>query len=130
MTVFGVAYWPALAITAVVLAAAGVLLEFLAYRPLRNESHILSFISALGALFILENGVIALWGPQGQRIPNPYPGVIDAFGITMTQQRLLVIVVAVVMIVCCNSLSKRRPWEAPSKLWHRTRRVRSWWGST
>jgi len=107
MTVFGVAYWPALAITAVVLAAAGVLLEFLAYRPLRNESHILSFISALGALFILENGVIALWGPQGQRIPNPYPGVIDAFGITMTQQRLLVIVVAVVMIVLLQLFIKK-----------------------
>jgi branched-chain amino acid transport system permease protein len=85
------------------LASSGVL----AYRPLRNESHILSFISALGALFILENGVIALWGPQGQRIPNPYPGVIDAFGITMTQQRLLVIVVAVVMLVLWQLFIKK-----------------------
>ena len=98
ITVLGIGYWPALAVSAIILAAAGVILEWLAYRPLRNESHINSFISALGALFVLENGVVALWGPQGQRIPNPYPDVIDAFGITMTEQRLLVIVVAVVLI--------------------------------
>jgi branched-chain amino acid transport system permease protein len=107
ITVFGLGYWPALAAAAIMLAVAGVVLERLAYSPLRKESHISSFISALGALIVLENGVIALWGPQGQRIPNPYPGIIEVFGITMSQQRLLVIAAAVVMIVLLQLFIKK-----------------------
>ncbi|MCX7981799.1 MAG: branched-chain amino acid ABC transporter permease [Syntrophales bacterium] len=107
ITIYGLAYWPALAITAVLMAAAGVILEFLAYRPLRNEPHINSFISALGALFVLENGVIAIWGPQGQRMPNPHPGVMEYMGIIMSQQRLLVIVSAVILIILLQLFIKK-----------------------
>jgi branched-chain amino acid transport system permease protein len=107
ITVVGLAYWPALAISAVLLAAGGVILDRLCYRPLRHLPHGMSFISALGALIVLENGAIAIWGPQGQRIPNPYPGVIDAFGITMTEQRLLVIVVTIVLILLLELFIKK-----------------------
>jgi branched-chain amino acid transport system permease protein len=107
ITVFGLGYWPALVATAILLAVAGIVLERLAYSPLRKQPHISSFISALGALIVLENGVIALWGPQGQRIPNPYPGIIEVFGITMSQQRLLVIAAAVVMIVLLQLFIKK-----------------------
>lgn len=107
ITVFGLGYWPALALAAILLAVAGVVLERLAYSPLRKQPHISSFISALGALIVLENGVIALWGPQGQRIPNPYPGIIEVFGITMSQQRLLVIAAAVVMILLLQLFIKK-----------------------
>lgn len=107
ITVFGLGYWPALVATAILLAVAGIVLERLAYSPLRKQPHISSFISALGALIVLENGVIALWGPQGQRIPNPYPGIIEVFGVTMSQQRLLVIAAAVVMIVLLQLFIKK-----------------------
>ncbi|MDD5170921.1 MAG: branched-chain amino acid ABC transporter permease [Syntrophales bacterium] len=107
ITTFGFTYWPALAVTVILMAVGGVILEWLAYRPLRHQPHINSFISALGALIVLENGAIALWGPQGQRIPNPYPDVIDAFGITMTEQRLLVIVVAVAVMLLLQLFIKK-----------------------
>jgi branched-chain amino acid transport system permease protein len=107
MTVIGIGYWPALALVAVLMSIAGVVLERLAYSPLRKQSHISSFISALGALIVLENGVIAIWGPQGERIPNPYTGIIEVFGITMTEQRLLVIGVAVVLILLLQFFIKK-----------------------
>jgi len=107
MTVVGIAYWPALAITAILMAAAGVLLDWCAYRPLRNEPHISAFISALGALFVLENGVIALWGPQGQRMPNPYPEIVEIMGIIMTKQRLLVIIGAALLILLVQFFIKK-----------------------
>lgn len=107
ITVVGLPYWPALAATAILMAAGGVILERLAYRPLRNESPINSLIAALGALIVLENGVMALWGPQGHRIRNPYPGVFDVLGITMSQQRLLVIVVAVAMMLLLQLFIKK-----------------------
>jgi len=54
MGVLGLGYWPALIVVALIMAVAGVILERLAYSPLRNQSPMASFISALGALFVLE----------------------------------------------------------------------------
>jgi branched-chain amino acid transport system permease protein len=107
ITIFGFAYWPAVAVSAIVLALAGVILEFLVYKPLRNAPALNPFIAALGALIILENAVVVLWGPEGHRIPNPYPGIIDAFGITMSTQRLLVIGVAFTMIILLQLFIKK-----------------------
>ena len=107
ITIFGFAYWPAVAVSAIVLALAGAVLEFLVYKPLRNASGLSPFIAALGALIVLENAVVVLWGPEGHRIPNPYPEIIDAFGITMSTQRLLVIGVAFAMIVLLQLFIKK-----------------------
>ena len=108
MTIFGFAYWPALAVSAIVLALGGVVLEFLVFKPVRNAPGINPFIAALGALIILENAVVILWGPEGHRIPNPYPGIIDVFGITMSTQRLLVIGVAFSMIALLQLFIKKK----------------------
>ncbi|MFO7568687.1 MAG: branched-chain amino acid ABC transporter permease [Smithellaceae bacterium] len=107
ITIFGFAYWPAVALAAIILAVAGVVLYFLVYRPLGDSGGINPFIAALGALIVLENAVVVLWGPEGHRIPNPYPGIIDFFGITMTQQRVLVIVVAFIMIAILQLFIKK-----------------------
>ena len=107
ITIFGFAYWPAVALAAILLAVAGVVLEVLVFKPLRNDPGFNPLIAALGALIILENAVVVLWGPEGHRIPNPYPGIIDAFGITMSVQRLLVIGMAAVMIILLQLFIKK-----------------------
>ncbi len=113
MGVLGLGYWPALIAVAVIMAVGGIILERLAYTPLLKQpgpiEHKLmsAFISALGALIVLESGVIALWGPQGQRIPNPYPGIIEVIGITMSVQRLLVIGVGLLLIVSVQLFIKK-----------------------
>jgi branched-chain amino acid transport system permease protein len=107
MGVLGLGYWPALIAVAVIMSVGGVILERLAYTPLRKQNPMASFISALGALIVLENGVIALWGPQGQRIPNPYPNIIEVFGVTMSVQRILVIGIAVALIILVQLFIKK-----------------------
>lgn len=107
ITIFGFSYWPAVAIAAITLALGGVILEFLVFRPVRNAPGVNPFIAALGALLVIENTVILLWGPEGHRIPNPHPGIIDFFGITMTEQRVLVIVVAVAAITLLQLFIKK-----------------------
>ena len=96
-----------MAMSAVVLALGGVILEVLVFKPVRNAGGIAPFISALGALIIIENAVVVLWGPEGHRIPNPYPGIIEVFGITMSTQRLLVIGVAFTLIVLLQIFIKK-----------------------
>lgn len=107
ITAYGVGFWFALMSSMVAMALVGVLLERLAYRPLRNRPQIDAFISAVGALMILETSVIVIWGPQGRRIPNPYPEIIEFLGVTMSYQRLLVIGAAVTMILLLNLFIKR-----------------------
>jgi branched-chain amino acid transport system permease protein len=107
MGVLGLGYWPALAAVAVIMAAAGVILERLCYAPLRKQPVMSSFISALGALIVLENSVIVIWGPQGQRIGNPYPDIVEVFGITMSVQRLIVIGIAVALIILVQLFIKK-----------------------
>ncbi|MBI4963177.1 MAG: branched-chain amino acid ABC transporter permease [Desulfomonile tiedjei] len=107
MTLHGFGFWSALVASMVILALVGMLVERVVFRPLQDKPHINSFISAIGALMILETGVISLWGPQGRRIPNPYPGIVEVLGITMTYQRLLVIVAAIVLIVLLQVFIKK-----------------------
>jgi branched-chain amino acid transport system permease protein len=107
MTVLGLGYWPALFAAAIAMALVGMIIERMVFRPMANQSHINSFIAALGALIVLENGAIAIWGPEAQRITDPYPNVVEWFGITMTGQRLLVICVGIVLIVLLQLFIKK-----------------------
>lgn len=107
MTNYGFGFWIALFSSVVIMAVVGVILERMAYRPLRERPHIDSFISAVGALMILETSVIVIWGPQGRRIPNPYPDIVELFGVTMSHQRLLVILAAILMILGLHLFVKR-----------------------
>ena len=107
MTLYGFGFWTALVISMVTLGLIGMLIERVVYRPLQDKPHINSFISAIGALIILETSVIVFWGPQGRRIPNPYPDIIELVGITMSYQRLLVIVAAIAMIVLLQIFIKK-----------------------
>ncbi len=107
MTLYGFGFWTALIASMIILALVGMLVERVVYRPLQKRPVINSFISAVGALMILETGVIVLWGPQGRRIPNPYPGIVDLLGITMTWQCLLVILVAIALIILLQMFIKK-----------------------
>ncbi len=107
MTLYGFGFWTALVSSMVVLGLIGMLIERVVYRPLQDRPHINSFISAVGALIILETSVIVFWGPQGRRIPNPYPDIVELLGITMSYQRLLVIVAAIVLIILLQIFIKK-----------------------
>ena len=107
ITLLGFGFWTAMLSSMIILALLGILLERIVYRPLRNQPHINSFISAIGALMFLETFVVVAWGPQGQRIPNPYPSPMEIGGIILTQQRLLVIIAAIVLIVLLQLFLKK-----------------------
>jgi len=53
LTRYGFGFFPSMLISMVVIAALGVLIERLAFRPLRTAPHANGFIAALGLFFIL-----------------------------------------------------------------------------
>lgn len=98
LTSFGLPYIAAIAISAVVLAAAGVLLERLVFHPLRDMPHTHAMIGSIGVLLFLTSGAQLLFGADFRRLQSPYEGTVSLFGLGVNQQRLIIIVTALVVM--------------------------------
>ena len=103
----GVPYWIALLIAIALLFVVGMLIERYVYRPFYSQPHISSFIVAVGLIFILENGALALWGADFRRIAPPSSAILDFFGTTITAQRLIVIGTAALLIIAIHLFIKK-----------------------
>jgi branched-chain amino acid transport system permease protein len=80
-------------------AVAGILIERLAYRPVRHHSRLTSLITAIGVSLFLEYGGQVVFGAT----PRFFPQMIRSetytvAGAQITNQNLLVIVVAIVVM--------------------------------
>ena len=81
-------------------ALVGMLVERIAYRPMRHAPRIAILITAIGVSFFLENGMILLVSPQ----PRTFPAVFSATvyhlgGLVINNQQILILVSTVVLMV-------------------------------
>jgi branched-chain amino acid transport system permease protein len=80
-------------------AGIGVLIERLAYRPVRHHSRLTSLITAIGVSLLLEYGGQVVFGATPQFFPQMIRSETYAIGgVQITNQNLLIIVVAVVVM--------------------------------
>jgi len=88
-------------LTAIVVAFIGVLLERLAYRPLRTAPRLSAVVSALGASLVIQNGIMLIWGPNMEIFPaNVFPSTSWNFGgviISFTQVVILALSAVLMM---------------------------------
>lgn len=70
-----VPWWGAFLLAVIVTGFFGILLERVAYSPLRNEPRINVLISAIGASFLMENLAILIF--EGKPKPFPVPPLLD-----------------------------------------------------
>ncbi|HET9554296.1 MAG TPA: branched-chain amino acid ABC transporter permease [Anaeromyxobacteraceae bacterium] len=72
VAIFLLPWWATFVIAILLTAAFGVLLERVAYRPLRDSPRISVMISAIGASFLIENVATVLFGgrPKGVAVPD------------------------------------------------------------
>jgi branched-chain amino acid transport system permease protein len=72
VAIFMLPWWATFVIAILLTAAFGVLLERVAYRPLRDSPRISVMISAIGASFLIENVAVVLFGgrPKGVTVPD------------------------------------------------------------
>ena len=83
----------------------GVILERVAYRPLRGAPRLSLLITAVGASFALEYGVRIVAGPNPQVYPIRLDGTgVSVLGAEITVQQLIFMAVAVVLMVGLNTL--------------------------
>jgi len=85
-------WWAAFLVAIVVTAAFGVLLERVAYRPLRDSPRISVMISAIGASFLIENVGIVVFGgrPKGVAVPDVMNVKLSAGGISVMSVSLVI----------------------------------------
>ena len=95
---------PSLAILLVVAMVASmtvaILLERIAYRPLRGAPRLVPLIAAIGASFFLRESARGFFGPQtkGFGVPSALEGTWTILGITMDRVQVLVLVTVIVAV--------------------------------
>lgn len=76
---FGIPFIPAFVISIVFCAILGVLIDFFAYRPLRNAPKISALITAIGMSFLLESVALIVFGANPRVInTNAIPSFLSA----------------------------------------------------
>jgi branched-chain amino acid transport system permease protein len=70
--------------TLVVAAGVGLLMEFLAFRPLRTASPLAKLVASLGILLVLQAAIILGFGPNPKTPPSILPtGSVSIFDVTV-----------------------------------------------
>lgn len=93
----GMPAWLAIIVSVVVCTILGVVIERLAYRPLREASSLAVLITAIGVSYFLENGALIWWGADSKFFPQ---NIFPSGGITLgslTISWLMIITIA----ACC-----------------------------
>jgi branched-chain amino acid transport system permease protein len=88
-----------LAVAMVGCAILGVLIERLAYRPLRNGSKLNVLITAIGVSLLLENSAQVFWKANPRAFPTIFPAQTFHLGaISVSSNQVVVLVVALALV--------------------------------
>ncbi len=99
-TTLKLSFFPALILAMAVAAIVGVVIEKLAYRPLRYAPRIAILITAIGVSLLLEYGGILLVSPQPRTFPAIFQAEVYTFGnIVVNSQQVLILAVALSLMV-------------------------------
>jgi branched-chain amino acid transport system permease protein len=89
-------------------ALIAVVLERVAYKPLRNAPRLAPLISAIGASFILENIALFFLGPAQDPVPHLFPNEgWTVFGASVKYLDLFIIILAVILMYALAMLINR-----------------------
>jgi branched-chain amino acid transport system permease protein len=96
--------WKALLVlvtSMLICAAIGMVIERLAYKPVRRSPRLSALITAIGVSLLLENGGVLVFGAS----PRFFPQIVEqrniplGLGVTLSNQQLIVIVVSLVLML-------------------------------
>lgn len=108
----GLPFVPTLLLSMVLTGLIAVLIERVAYKPLRHASRLSAVITALGVGLMLENGMLALTGAN----PRSYPqGLIETKvyqlgDVSISNIKILIIALTMVLLAGLYLLVQRTKW--------------------
>jgi len=102
---YGMAYtplpwWLVFILAALLTGVIGLLLERLAYRPLRGKARITVLISAIGASFLIQNLAILIFGgrPKAFPVPDIFSGILVVGGVSISTVTFVIPVVTLILL--------------------------------
>ena len=96
----GLSLVPTLVVSMVASALLGVIIEKIAYKPLRNSPRIALLITAIGMSLLLEHGMRFLVGPNPKPFPDLFPvGTIDIGPLHINGKILLMLGVSALLVL-------------------------------
>lgn len=93
-------FFVALILSMIGTAILGVVIEFLAYRPLRNSTRIAALITAIGVSFLLEYGMVFFVGANTRSFPQVIETVRYTIGpVSISNIQLMILGISILLMV-------------------------------
>ena len=108
ITYFHLGFFTALILAMVLCAVIGVIIERIAYKPLRNATRIAALITAIGVSYILEYGTQKIMGTNAKPFPATLGNeVITLFGIQIKMQQIYILVITIVLMILLQFIVRK-----------------------
>lgn len=108
ITSTGLGVFPSIILAMAFTALLGVVIEKVAYKPLRKSTRIASLITAIGVSYLLQNLMIYFVGPEVRSFPTDLPNVSLDLGLfTITTQQLLIFGVTIFLMLSLQFIIKK-----------------------
>jgi branched-chain amino acid transport system permease protein len=112
----GLPFYLALLLSMACCAVCGMLLDIIAYRPLRQSPRLAALITAIGMSIFLQNLIMIIWGSR----PKPFPhGTLPAYfektaltfgGVNLSWFHLFIFGLTLFMMLGLNLIIKKTRW--------------------
>lgn len=98
-TTLGLPFIPAIIFSMACAAVVGMIIERVAYKPMRNAPRIAILITAIGVSFFLEYGMILLVSPQPRTFPAVFQATVYKMGdLVVNSQQIVILISALVLM--------------------------------
>ena len=101
----GLPVWLALLIAMVICTMLGILIEGLAYKPLRQATSLAVLITAIGVSYFLQNAALLIWGASPKVYTPLVEGQLELFG-----GQLKLSYVTIITVVACIVIMLALTW--------------------
>ncbi len=109
-TFFGMSFFPAIIISMVGCSILGMIIEKVAYKPLRNSTRIAALITAIAVSLFLQYGMMYFVKAETRTFPNVLPNdSVNLFGssVVLDMRNIYIVLVTIVLMVVLQYVIRR-----------------------
>ena len=113
VTVFNIPFFVAVVITIMICACFGIVLDFIAYRPLRKAPRLAALITAIGMSIFLQNLALMIWGGQIRSYPREmlpkifYQNAVTFADVSLSWLQVFILSVTVISMIVLHLIIHR-----------------------